>query len=88
MQLADMVVLVVDGVIVLTVIELIVLAVLYRRTGRGVDPSEILFNVLSGLSLMVAVRIALTDLPLILVLGALLGAGIFHGLDLLRRWRR
>lgn len=88
MQLADMVVLVVDGVIVLTVIELVVLAMVYRRTGRGVNPGEILLNVLSGLSLMVALRIALTDLPSVFILGALLCAGIFHSLDLLRRWRR
>ncbi len=88
MRLADIVVLVVDGVIVLTVLELIVLVMLYRRTGRGLDPREILLNVLSGLSLMVALRIALTDLPLILILAALLCAGIFHSLDLLRRWRR
>jgi hypothetical protein len=88
MQLTDIVVLVVDGVIVLTVIELFALALLHRRTGRGVTPNEILLNVLSGLSLMVALRIALSELPLILVLGALVCAGIFHSLDLLRRWRR
>lgn len=88
MALEDVVRLVIDGVIVLTVMEIILLAVIHRRSGRGVAPSEILLNVLSGLSLMFALRIALSDSPLVLVLGALLLAGIFHGLDLLRRWRR
>lgn len=88
MQLSAGVVLVVDAVIALTVVEMIVLVVLYRLKGRGVAPSEILLNVLSGLSLMMALRIALSDLPLIFIMGALLLAGIFHGLDLLRRWRR
>lgn len=88
MALEDIVRWVVDGVIVLTVIEVILLAVLHRWTGRGVAPSEILLNVLSGLSLMLALRSALSDSPLVMVLGALLLAGIFHSLDLLRRWRR
>ncbi len=88
MALEDVVRLVIDGVIVLTVMEVILLAVIHRRSGRGVPPAEILLNVLSGLSLMLALRIALSDSPLVMVLGALLLAGIFHGLDLLRRWRR
>jgi hypothetical protein len=88
MALIDIVRLVIDGVILLTVMELILFAVFHRRTGRGVAPSEILLNVLSGLSLMLAVRIALSDLPVVTILGALLLAGIFHGADLLRRWRR
>lgn len=88
MALEDVVRLVIDGVIVLTVMEVTLLAVIHRRSGRGVPPAEILLNVLSGLSLMLALRIALSDSPLVMVLGALLLAGIFHGLDLLRRWRR
>jgi hypothetical protein len=88
MALEDVVRLVIDGVIVLTVMEVILLAVIHRRSGRGVAPSEILLNVLSGLSLMLALRIALSGSPSVLVLGALLLAGIFHGLDILRRWRR
>lgn len=88
MALEDVVRLVIDGVIVLTVMEVILLAVIHRWSGRGIAPSEILLNVLSGLSLMLALRIALSDSPLVMVLGALLLAGIFHGLDLLRRWRR
>lgn len=88
MALEDVVRLVIDGVIVLTVMEVILLAVIHRRSGRGIAPSEILLNVLSGLSLMLALRIALSGSPSVLVLGALLLAGIFHGLDILRRWRR
>jgi len=88
MALEDVVRLVIDGVIVLTVMEVILLAALYRWSGRGVAPSEILLNVLSGLSLMLALRFALSDLPMALILAALLLAGIFHGVDLLRRWRR
>lgn len=88
MALEDVVRLVIDGVIVLTVMEVILLAVIHRRSGRGIAPSEILLNILSGLSLMLALRIALSGSPSVLVLGALLLAGIFHGLDILRRWRR
>lgn len=78
----------VDGVIVFTVIEGLCLVVHHRRTGRGVEPGDFVANMLSGLCLMLALRAALGPGDPWPVLPALLAAGVIHGIDLWRRWRR
>jgi hypothetical protein len=78
----------VDGVMVLVLVEFLILALVHRRTGRGVSPGEIGLHLLSGFSLMVALRCALAQSGVLCVMAALLLAGIAHGLDLRRRWRR
>jgi hypothetical protein len=78
----------VDAVIVLTLLEVLVLFVIHRRSGAGVAPREIVLNLLSGLSLMVALRAALAQWGAVFILSALLIAGILHSIDLHRRWRR
>lgn len=78
----------VDAVIALTLLEFVAISIWHRRTGRGVAPSDIGFNLFSGLSLMLALRFALADSGAGLIALALTVAGVLHGLDLYRRWRR
>lgn len=75
-----------DGVIALTVVELLALWVFHKRTGRGLAPADYLLNGLAGLSLMVALRGALTSLWGLVALGLLL-SGAAHYADLVRRAR-
>ena len=78
----------VDAVIALTLIEALVLWLYHRGSGRGVAFSEIGLNLVSGLCLMLALRVALAGDALWLVAAALAAAGILHALDIRRRWRR
>jgi hypothetical protein len=79
--------LVVDIAIGFITLETLALAALYRLTGRGLAWREYGLTVLSGLSLMLALRCALTPgfwpgMALFLVT-----AGLAHGADLRARWR-
>ena len=79
---------VIDGVIAITLLEAVVLAVHHRLTRRGVPPSDFLATLASGLCLMLALRGALAGAAAPWVLLPLLLAGTTHALDLSRRWRR
>ena len=68
----------VDGILVLVVIEAIVLAILGRAT--------ILPNLLAGFMLLIAMRLALGDAALPWVGTSLLAAGLAHLVDLRLRW--
>ncbi len=74
-----MIPLMVDGILVLVVIEAIVLTLLGR--------TAILPNLLAGFMLLVAMRLALADAALPWVGASLLAAGLAHLVDLRRRWR-
>jgi hypothetical protein len=78
----------VDGVIVFTLCEGLLLAWWFHRTGRGVAPSQFLANLVSGLCLMLALRSVLAHGAGSMMLLWLTGAGLAHGVDLWRRWRR
>jgi len=77
---------VVDFIIVCTLIEWLVLWLVYRRTGRGIAPSTLRMTLLPGLYLMMALRCALTALPFYVVLLFLIASGLTHAADLMRRW--
>lgn len=77
----------VDAVLAFTLAEALLLVLLHRRAGRGVPPGEFLANMASGLSLMLALRAALTGGAVTTIGLWLVAAGAFHGLDLWRRWR-
>ncbi|MDT7953376.1 MAG: hypothetical protein RQ966_17880 [Acetobacteraceae bacterium] len=68
----------VDGILVLVVLESVLLAVLGR--------ARILPNLLAGFMLLVAMRLALADGALAWVGLSLLGAGLAHLVDLRWRW--
>lgn len=76
----------IDGVIALTVVELLALWLFHKRTGRGLAPSDYLLNGLAGLSLMVALRGAVTPLWGLVAVGLVL-AGAAHYADLWMRAR-
>lgn len=78
----------VNFVILATLIEFFVLRVLHARKGVGVAPRDFVLNLLSGLCLMIALRVALTGGSLAWILITLAAAGLFHGLDIYRRWQR
>ena len=77
----------VDGVIAFTVLELLALWLFHRHTGRGLAPADYALNGLAGLSLMLALRGALTPQWAVVALG-LAAAGLAHFGDLLLRARR
>jgi hypothetical protein len=78
---------VVDIAIVFTVLELAVLWLFHRLTGRGLKPDDYLLNVLSGLCLMISLRAALASLWIVMAMG-LIAAGVVHLADLYQRTER
>ena len=77
-----------DGVIVFTLLEFVVLARRHQRTGRGLPPRDLASGLAPGLCLMIALRLAdVPELPLAAVL-ALAGAGLAHAWDFRRRFRQ
>ena len=73
------IVLLVDGIIALTLVEFAVLIWLYRRRRSGISPNEIGLNIASGLALMIALRIALTEGQHWAMLACLATAGLMAG---------
>ncbi len=78
----------IDAVIGFTLVEGVALALYHRQTGRGVAVGEFAANLAAGLCLMLALRGAVADAGWPWVVLCLLGAGVAHGTDLWRRWRR
>lgn len=79
---------VIDIVIGITVLEALALLAYHRKTGKGVAGSQFMVNLLAGLSLMLALRLAVGGAAWAWVAASLMLAGAFHGLDLWRRWQR
>jgi len=77
-----------DAVIVFTLLEGLGLWVFHARTGRGLAPRDYALNMASGLCLMLAVRAALGASAWPWVAVCVAAAGVAHGLDLWRRWKR
>jgi hypothetical protein len=78
----------IDLVIALTLVEIVLLALYHRRTGRGLPPQDFLPALGAGLALMLAVRAALGDATWAWVAAALMAAGLAHLADMRRRWPR
>jgi hypothetical protein len=79
--------LVADLILALVGLEALSLLAYRRRTGRGVAPADLVFNLLAGACLLLALRGALVGAGwgwIALCLGAALFA---HLADLRRRWR-
>jgi hypothetical protein len=88
MNLQTAVIWLVDVVIVATLIEFFVLRTLYAKRGVGVAPKDFALNMLSGVCLMLALRVALSGGSSVLILITLAAAGLLHGADIRRRWQR
>jgi hypothetical protein len=78
----------VDLILVLVAIEVAVLLVYWRRTGRGVAPLDLLPNLCAGAFLLLALRVTLTGGGWMLASLCLAAGGLAHLADLYRRWRR
>ena len=74
-------------VMVVTALEVLVLLVHHRMTGRGIAPKDYLWNVLSGLFLMMAVWCALSKQTQGIAL-FLTAAGVAHVADLVMKCKK
>lgn len=79
---------VVDIILALVAIELLLLAAYRRRTRRGIALYDIVFNLMSGACLMLALRCALTGTTWHWIAAWLMAALLAHLADLARRWPR
>lgn len=77
----------IDLILALVVVEVVALAWVRRRTGRGPEPLGLLATAAAGGCLLLALRAALADADPIWIAAALAGAGLAHLADLARRWR-
>jgi prepilin signal peptidase PulO-like enzyme (type II secretory pathway) len=77
----------VDLVLVIVAIEAVALITLWRWTGRGVPPRELLPNLIAGALLLVALRLTLAGAGWMAICGCLAAAGIANVIDLMQRWR-
>jgi hypothetical protein len=78
----------VNGVIALTLLEAAALLIHRHLTGSGIEARDWVLNLLSGLSLMMAVRSAVLEQAWPITAAWMSAAGLAHGADLLARWRR
>jgi hypothetical protein len=78
---------IVDLILALMAAEAVVLAVHYRRTGRGVALPDLAVNLAAGAGLLLALRAALTGAGWTWTAGWLALALAAHLADLARRWR-
>ena len=78
---------VLDVILAAMVCEAIGLSLLWRVARRGVAPSVLLWNLGSGMCLLLAMRLALRGAWWWTVSGALVGALVLHLADIRRHWR-
>jgi hypothetical protein len=79
---------IIDLIVALMIVEGLALAVLHRRTGRGIAPVRLWANLFAGACLMLALRASLTGAGAS-VIGSWLCLGLVgHLVDLGLRWSR
>lgn len=79
---------IVDIMVIFVVIEVLVLIVYWRRTGRGVPTVPLLANVGAGGSLMLALGATLKGFEPHVIAICLVSSLVFHLTDLAIRWKR
>jgi len=77
---------IVDGILALMVLELIVLIIVRKKTGRGLTTGKLMVSLAAGAALLLALRSALAGLPWHNVALWLIVALAAHVLDLKLRW--
>ncbi len=77
----------VDIVIAVAVAEGLVLWIYHHRTGKGIPGRDFLPTLLAGMLLMFALRMHTAGADWTVTASLLAGGGVFHTLDLRRRWR-
>ena len=78
----------IDTIITITLLETAVLLVHHYTTKRGLMPRDYLFNVASGLCLMLALRCALSGAAWYFLTIWLMAAGLVHIADIAIRLRQ
>jgi hypothetical protein len=78
---------IIDAILLLVLAEAVAIAVYHRSTGRGIALREVVWTLASGVSLMIALRIALTGGAWYAVAAPLTAALITHLVDLAQKWR-
>lgn len=78
---------IVDLILLLMLAEGAALWLWYRRRASGLAPADLLINLASGMSLLLALRAALTGLGWHWIALALIAALCCHVADLRRRWQ-
>jgi hypothetical protein len=77
----------IDLILALVAVEWLVLAAVWRRTGRGIAPLALLANLAAGATLLMAARSALVGADWTVTAAWLAAAGLAHLADLAKRWR-
>ena len=77
----------IDAILCLVGLEFIALQIFRARTGRGPRALDLLFNLVAGGCLLLAVRTALSGAAQVWLLFWLSAALLAHLADLSRRWR-
>ena len=75
----------IDTIIAITLLEAAILLLYHHQTKRGLAPRDYLLNVLSGLSLMLALRCALAGSVWYVMATFLTAAGLAHVADIILR---
>lgn len=75
-----------DLIISFMLVEMVILTIVYRRTGRGVPPSELAPSLAAGMALVFALRAALAGSSWPLVAMWLILALVAHVLYVMSRW--
>ena len=78
---------IVDIMIAFIVVEVVLLLVYERATGRGIAPYSLLVNVGAGGSLMLALRAVFSEADWTVIAACLVASLVFHTLDTLQRWK-
>ncbi|MFK7993873.1 MAG: hypothetical protein AB8B87_07030 [Granulosicoccus sp.] len=79
---------IVDLMVLFVIVEVLVLIVYWRRTGRGVPTVPLLANIGAGGSLMLALGATLKGFEPGVIALCLVSSLIFHLTDLAIRWKR
>lgn len=79
---------IVDIMVLFVVLEVIVLIVYFRKTGKGVPTVPLLANIGAGGSLMLALGATLKGASATIIAACLLASLAFHTADLAIRWKR
>ena len=78
---------VIDAILLLVALEFLLLAALRRRTGPGLAPAAMVWNLLAGTGLLLALRGALTGSGWPWIAGWLVTGLLAHAADLATRSR-
>jgi hypothetical protein len=78
----------VELILMIVALEMVALALYWRRTGSGVPLRDLLPNLLAGAFLLLALRFALGDFGWLPCCACLAAAGVAHCVDLARQWRK